>query len=552
MQIMTNLDPSSIGYVKNHSVNGPLTFVDLSKLNFKTKEQVKIAVSNISIIEHKSVHITKSESRRIVYKCVKDCSFSMTWKEMDGIWLIKENGFIDHTCTIEMAKPPKFHSTIIDCAINSFKLSSSNIKTGITILDHLLDHKVPKKTLKRRLQATHAIQFSDDQLWQIIPGYLHNNILNGGLSDMIITENNEVYSFAMVPQYARLLLNSNAILPVIILDGTFQSSIYRGSLIIVMVVSSNRTNIPIGWSWGPSENEETIRIVLNLIKDINENIETIISDEGTALKSVINDVFPNAIHKFCAWHISKNISNHEIRQIFWQLLRSDHPLIFQCLMCKLYQIGGDIPKLLDNGRIGMFSRYFEGVKENELITSSPCESINAEISKLKTETPIKIFHYLEMIGYNRCIDLLNISSTMTPYYTKRKEHVETKAQHLQIIEEESYQTSRTIIDPHYPFPEIRWEVNTRDYHCPCGKYQDRGFPCAHMIKAFQDLNQSFEQCVHECYFTATIKNALKDIHSPVSLDILEKDENLHSLPAHVRTCKTKRYLFGFEKTQNKK
>ena len=86
---------------------------------------------------------------------------------------------------------------------------------------------------------------------------------------MIITENNEVYSFAMVPQYARLLLNSNAILPVIILDGTFQSSIYRGSLIIVMVVSSNKTNIPIGWSWGPSENEETIRIVLNIIKDNN-------------------------------------------------------------------------------------------------------------------------------------------------------------------------------------------------------------------------------------------------------------------------------------------
>lgn len=106
-------------------------------------------------------------------------------------------------------------------------------------------------------------------MWQIISGYLHNNILNGGLSDMIITEKNEVYSFAMVPQYARLLLNSNAILPVIILDGTFQSSIYRGSLIIVMVVSSKGTNIPIGWSWGPSENEETIRIVLNIIKDNN-------------------------------------------------------------------------------------------------------------------------------------------------------------------------------------------------------------------------------------------------------------------------------------------
>ena len=74
----------------------------------------------------------------------------------------------------------------------------------------------------------------------------------------------------------------------------------------------------------------------------------------------------------------------------------------------------------------MLSRFFEGVKEYELIPSSPCESINAEISKQKTEAPIKIFSYLEMIGYNRCIDLLNIFSTMTSYYKKGKNLLKLK------------------------------------------------------------------------------------------------------------------------------
>ena len=75
----------------------------------------------------------------------------------------------------------------------------------------------------------------------------------------------------MLLQYAKLSLSSNAILPVIIIDGTFQSSIYRGSLSIIMTVSSNRTNIPLCWSWGPSEITDSIKLILNLIK---EDIET--------------------------------------------------------------------------------------------------------------------------------------------------------------------------------------------------------------------------------------------------------------------------------------
>lgn len=350
--------------------------------------------------------------------------------------------------------------------------------------------------------------------WRTIPSFLRNNIINGGLSDILITEKNEIYAFAMIPQYATLLLKSNAILPVIILDGTFQSSIFRGVLIIVMCVSSNRTNIPLGWAWGPEEDEETVKLILNLIKETNDEIETIISDEGKAIKSAIKEVFPNVIHKFCAWHIAKQISDKGVRQIFWSLLRADHPLIFQDLIRQLCEMHKDnlpeiLSKIYSSGKINIFCRFFEGVKENELITSSPCESINSEIRKLKTEMPLRVFHFLEIIGFNRCLDLVNLTTKMTPYYSKRLAHLNNKAQRLMIIEKESFSTSRTIVDRKYPHEGIRWEVNTRDYNCVCGKYTDRGFPCAHMIKAFQDLNQSFEHCVTNVILPQQLKLLLK-------------------------------------------
>lgn len=123
----------------------------------------------------------------------------------------------------------------------------------------------------------------------------------------------------MIPNYAKLLLCSNAVLPVLIVDGTFQSSIYRGAIIIVMVVSSNCTNIPVGWAWSPSENADTIELILKLIHHVNNKIKTFISDESVALKISIKTIFPNAVHKL--------IKDSELRYLFWKLVQADHPLM---------------------------------------------------------------------------------------------------------------------------------------------------------------------------------------------------------------------------------
>ena len=207
------------------------------------------------------------------------------------------------------------------------KLECTNSKSSFTILKTFFGSAISDRNLKNRISQNQFYQISD--YWKIIPSYLRNNIINGGLSELYVTESNEIFSFAMVPHYAKLLLQSNAVLSVLVIDGTFQCSIYRGTIIIVMVVSSNRTNIPVGWAWGPGENERTISMILKLIKQVNSQIETMISDDGAALKTSINEVFPNATHKLCAWHLGKSIRDKETRNLFWKLVKSDPPIIFQ-------------------------------------------------------------------------------------------------------------------------------------------------------------------------------------------------------------------------------
>lgn len=59
-----NSDPSILGYDENHGIGSPRSFTDLSKCNFQNKNQVKIAMQNISLIVQKSVHIVKSNEKK--------------------------------------------------------------------------------------------------------------------------------------------------------------------------------------------------------------------------------------------------------------------------------------------------------------------------------------------------------------------------------------------------------------------------------------------------------------------------------------------------------
>lgn len=56
----------------------------------------------------------------------------------------------------------------------------------------------------------------------------------------------------------KTLIAIDAILPILFADGTFQSPIYRSTMIFVIVISKNRTNIQIAWGWLLSQNSKIL------------------------------------------------------------------------------------------------------------------------------------------------------------------------------------------------------------------------------------------------------------------------------------------------------
>lgn len=549
--------PYSIGFNKCPTPGLPHTFAELMNCKFENADQVKKSMKNIALIEGKGISIRTSSAKRIIFKCAGGkCNFNLVWRKYsaNSPWKAVQDSFHDHECDED--KSVNVDKSLLDEAISTYNLSYSDDASSASILNLVFDKKIPKAQMERRLSlAPQPISNDDVALWQLIPAYLEQNIRNGGKSTLSYPKRKngekdvkKVPSFAYLPHYAVLLLKSKAILPVLIIDGTFQCSPIRGVMIIVMTVSSNRTNIPLGWAFGPSENQFTISLILELIKEVQPDIKTIISDDGTALKVSIATIFPESQHKLCAWHLAKKITTQELRDAFWSLVRADHPDTYNNI---IQQLSPDNQKqlltIIEDTGYGYFDKFFQVTESCGINTSSPCESVNSEIRHLKQSMPIIVSHYLEMIGYNRCLDLREIETEYTPYCIQRLAELDKQIQTLSISDKPgtSYGTSYLVCDQQ---TGKSYEINTRSFGCICGRCE-RSLPCPHIYKALKHKNIDIKKAIHPAYFTSTIQRALSQMNLPVQISGLEPDKNFEVPEFEGKAKRIVRHRSPYEKKQ---
>ena len=332
--IQNDQDPSHIGYINILTPKSPQTFDDLSHFYFKTNHKVVNGISNISVIESRNVYCKYSRSDYLQFNC-KLCNFHQIWIKSD-YWYCSQ--YQPHSC------PPnkKRHlQNYVDEAIDIIGVRYAKTQEGFNRVFSLVKHGCNKRRLQKRIserfnRATGIINRMT--YWEMIPSYLEMNMANGGISSLLYENDSQnVVSFAMIPQYGVLLLKSECILPVLLVDGIFQCGIARGTLIIVSSISGNRTSLPIAWAWAASENSDCVSQIFEMIKELRDDLQTIISDESMPIISGVKRVFPNINHQICAWHVSKNLPIN-VRSIFWKLCKSEHPIQFMKYLTELIYI----------------------------------------------------------------------------------------------------------------------------------------------------------------------------------------------------------------------
>ncbi|KAL4330282.1 hypothetical protein AHAS_Ahas13G0384500 [Arachis hypogaea] len=97
---------------------------------------------------------------------------------------------------------------------------------------------------------------------------------------------------------------------VLAFDTTYQKNKYRRPLVIFSGCNHHRQTCIFGFALIENEQTKTYMWLLQNFLDVmlNKSPSVVVTDGDEAMKAVIQEIFPNATHRLCGWHIQKNVT----------------------------------------------------------------------------------------------------------------------------------------------------------------------------------------------------------------------------------------------------
>lgn len=188
----------------------------------------------------------------------------------------------------------------------------------------------------------------------------------------------------------------NHCFPIIVNDGTFILSTYRGTLLIASTQDANRHIIPIAFAVVDNENELSWRwFFVNLRNACGvRECQCIVSDRHGAIVQGLNFVFPDVMHGSCTYHVLKNIKNkfrkggEELKKAYNGACRAYTIEQFNKHMGELDVIDARIRTYLDEDvKLEKYTRLYGTISRYSTMTSNTAESINNAIKGIR-ELPV--------------------------------------------------------------------------------------------------------------------------------------------------------------------
>ncbi|XP_022883239.1 uncharacterized protein LOC111399992 [Olea europaea var. sylvestris] len=101
----------------------------------------------------------------------------------------------------------------------------------------------------------------------------------------------------------------NAMRPLILVDGTTLKARYGGKLIIVTCQNANIQIYPLAFGIVDGENDLAVRWFFTKLREVIGDVENLafVIDRGQSIINGIAEVFPEAHHGYCMYHIQENL-----------------------------------------------------------------------------------------------------------------------------------------------------------------------------------------------------------------------------------------------------
>ncbi|XLT82123.1 protein FAR1-RELATED SEQUENCE 5 [Arachis hypogaea] len=314
---------------------------------------------------------------------------------------------------------------------------------------------------------------------------------------------------------------------VLAFDATYGRNKYNLPVIIFSGVNHHNQTCVFGAAMVSCETQATYVWVLQKLLECMEGKapKAVITDGDRSMRMAINEVFPEAHHRLCAWHLLKNATTNVCLPRFTTLFRycmlADIEIeeFEQHWEAMLDECGvRDVEWVQDTYRNKLYwatayirGRFFAGIR-----TTSRCESLHAKLGRF-VERRYGILNFVT--NFQRCVEFLRDnedemdfrSSYGTPVLQTQFPELEKsgamkytreifsrfreslkRCVRITVVESQPCEGSTIYVTQKYMRPGRKWNVMhvlaSDKYTCSCQRMESFGLPCVHILSVLVRLD----------------------------------------------------------------
>ncbi|GAU45980.1 hypothetical protein TSUD_401200 [Trifolium subterraneum] len=312
---------------------------------------------------------------------------------------------------------------------------------------------------------------------------------------------------------------------VLAFDTTYKKNKYNYPLVVFSGCNHHLQTVIFGVALVADEMTETYKWLLKTFLACMENKspQGVITDGDGAMREAVKQIFPDATHRLCAWHLNKNagenIKNNKFLSDFSRAMYSNFtPEEFEDFWAKLvkeHKLGSNawVAKTYENKK-RWASAYLRNRFFGHIRTTYQCEAINAIIMTYvrRKRCIYEFMHNFEQAlrGYRNNELVADFKSKFSqPVLTSHLILIETDAakkytaevflevreQILKIValmvrsKVVTGDVSTYTLTKYCATEVIRkivYDVSSKSFQCSCRMFESRGLPCSHIFYVIKE------------------------------------------------------------------
>ncbi|XP_070005135.1 uncharacterized protein [Nicotiana sylvestris] len=320
--------------------------------------------------------------------------------------------------------------------------------------------------------------------------------------------------------------------PVVVVDGTFLKSAYRGVMLTTSTMDATGTIFSLAYAVVDSKNDASWKWFFEQFKEAYGERPSmyVVSDRNESILKATSIVYPGMPHYSCMWHIWKNIRSKfkkghlQLHELYFATARSYTLDEFNERMLKIEEVDPRVKSYLYDIGYHRWTRVHAMVNRTFTMTSNIAESLNV-VTKEARELPIyDLLEYMRMLLERWTKEkLLKAKGTFTYLgykFNKELDENNTLSQKLRV--RASTDHLHTVLDG-----VKQYIMCLETKKCSCGKFQLDELPCAHALAALRHRKETYENYCSPYY---TRKSILLTYEMPVNP---LPDESKWDVPQHI-------------------